>query len=368
MPSLYRVIGMLGVDDYDYEVLSELAPPYGFNVYKKMRMNDPLIGGIVFQIETVLRRVKYRWRGKVTKYLEGLNIEKLVWDFTSAVVYGFYCGEKIWKLDNFVRLVDIEPRHPVSIDSVEKDVVIQEGKKIPKSKVVWVVIQSDCRNTFGISLLRNVYKPYYYKTRVEASEANGVDRDLSGLPVLTAPENFNFAEAENDPVVNETLKWAIDVVSNIRADSMKGVVKPYGWELELLRASGTSSKSDTTGMIKRYNTEICMGLLETFITSGLGSNLNGAEAGLHLETFLTACDSIAKVFAKAINEQVLPQACEYNGDVCECWVEPLPQTNYNLKDLASYVARLVNQEVIEPTPALEDSLLKIANLPGKDDV
>ena len=376
--SLSRVYGSMGVLQEDYEPLSDVAPTSGLETFKKMRLNDPIIGGIIFHIETVLRRVKYQLQGDINKYvkasLDERKILELVWDMPSVLIYGFFCGEKIWKADNMVKLVDIAPRHPLSIEDVDDDYVYQapedgEPVDIPRNKVVWFYVMSDCRYEYGISMLRNVYKPYYYKLRVEASEANSVDRDLSGLPVMTSPENFNYAVADPDhpsydATVKETLDWALGVVTNIRADSQQGVVKPFGWELELLRASGSATKADTSAMIKRYNTEICMGLLETFITAGLGSNLNASEAELHLQTFLTACDSISRVFAKALNEQVIPQICEYNGVDCDCWVEPLPQTNYNLKDLASYVARLVAQEVIEPNPVLEDSLLKIANLPN----
>jgi len=377
---LSKVLGDLGIYYKDYEVITELSPSYGLHVYRKMRLNDPIIGGIMFHIETVLRRVEFVLKGNVPSFVKDCLTEtffrKILGDLTSVLVYGFYCGEKIWKAENYVKLIDIEPRHQTTIDDIYDTYVTQcpdlgSCVDIPKAKLLWFYIMSDARYPYGISLLRSVYKPYFMKIAVEASEANSVDRDLAGLPTLTAPEGFNFAAADPDypgydPSIKDTLEWAINVVTSIRKDNQQGVVLPYGWELKLLRAEGTSSKANADTMIKRYNTEICIGLLEAFMSAGLGPSMQSSETELHLQTFLTACDSISRIFAEAINEQVLTQLCEYNGVECDCWIEPVPLTNYNLKDLASYVARLVSQEVIHPTKVLEDSLLKIANLPIED--
>jgi hypothetical protein len=43
-------------------------------------------------------------------------------------------------------------------------------------------------NPEGRSLLRNAYRPWYFKKRMEEIEGIGVERDLAGLPVITPPK------------------------------------------------------------------------------------------------------------------------------------------------------------------------------------
>ena len=381
IPSSYkysaRVLGNLGLYYRDYETIPELIPAYGLNTYRKMRLNEPIIGGLLFHYETILKKTRFNLKGKVNKYVEETLTDrffrKVVPDMASVLTYGFYCGEKIWKADDYVRLVDIEPRHQTTITTINKDNVVQSPEtgdevKIPKRKLVLFCLVSDSRYPYGISLLRWVYKPYFFKIAIEASEANAVDRDLAGLPTLTAPEGFNFAAADPnypgyDPSIKDTVDWAVKVVTSIRKDNQQGVVLPAGWSLQLLRAEGSSSKSNTDEMIRRYNTEMCIGLLEAFMTGALGVAARGTQGDLYLQTLLSACNGVAQTFADVFNEQVIPYICAYNGAAVECWVEPEPATNYNLKDLASYVARLVAQGVIEPTKELENGLLRIADLP-----
>ena len=90
-----------------------------------------------------------------------------------------------------------------------------------------------------------------------------MERDLAGFPTLTAPEGMNIWD-DNDPemvairaaaerivqnIVADDIQVCADghaeqlglaerIVQNIRRDSMEGIVKPFGWSLELLSTGG----------------------------------------------------------------------------------------------------------------------------------
>jgi hypothetical protein len=55
-------------------------------------------------------------------------------------------------------------------------------------------------NPEGRSLLRNAYRPWYYKHRIEEIEAVGVERDLAGLPIAYLPPEYLSSSATADQI------------------------------------------------------------------------------------------------------------------------------------------------------------------------
>ena len=380
--NLFSVYGTNGLYYKSYETINELIPAWGLNTFRKMRMNDPVIGGIIFHLNSIIEQTEFTFEGNVPNFVEdsigakeeeGGFLDRLIEDMLSVLVYGFYCGEKIWEADKYIKLVDVEPRHQTTITYIEDDYVVQapldkpaNQPVIPKEKLVLFYLQSDGRYPYGISLLRPVYKPYYMKTVLEARIAEKLDGDITGIPTLTSPPGFNFAAASPDypggcdKSIKATLDWAKEVVGE------RGQVLPNGWELSAL---DSHVSIDPDIVIKRYNTEICMGMLEMFMVASLGLTVHKDSAINYLDTLLSAINGIAKKLAKVINKQIIPQLFKYNGRKrVTCKIKAKNTINYNIKDLAGFVARLVAQGVINPTPQLEKSLLSIANLDSPVDM
>jgi len=377
-----RIYGTLGIDESqkglpDMEFMTELSPPEGLTKYRVMRLNDPIIGGLILQIVGVMKRLRWTLDGENTGFvMSQLNnlkggVSELVGEIAEGFTYGFYLGELVWNTDGGdIVLVDIEPRYQPSLYAIDPNGYVEQrttsgNAKIPYTKCLHHVILSENRNPYGLSPLRHLYKPYYYKISIEAAESIGADRDLSGLPVLKAPDEFDFTAADTesphyDADVAATLSWAIDLVSNVRKDEQQGVVLPAGWELSLVRGENRSSLP-TTEIINRYNTEMAMGLLEVFLS--MASSSSRANMEIYLGNFLTACDSFASSIAASINTQVIKRICEYNGLAAAPRITFSPARTANLENLASFVARLVKQHVITPSDGLEKALLAIADLP-----
>lgn len=382
-PTAYeRVTGRLG---YDREVegrpalefLAELAPPEGLHRYRKMKMNDPIVGGLLLQIENIIRRLKWDVQGEnadfVSQILKDLpgGVQGVNYEMSSAFCYGFYIGEQIWKMeDNRLILVDIAPRFQPSIHRIN-DVngnvrqLTQQGTfDIPYSKCVHHMYFTENRAPYGTSILRHLYKPYYYKVSVEASEAVGIDRDLSGLPMMTAPEGFDFEQCDHespnyDPAAAATLEWALNTVSNVRKDTTQGIVKPYGWELELIRGENRTN-IPTNDIISRYNTEMAAGVLENFISLGAFATTNNANTEVNVRNFLRACDAYAEIMSQTYNEQIIEPICRFNN-INAPQFSFTPVNTDTLGDLATFFARLVSNGIVTPTTTLEKELLQIAD-------
>ena len=376
------------------ETLPELQGPAGLEMYRKMRRNDPVIGGMMLNIETIYRRLRYNViptgtsRNHERAYrvvnesvaVAGFNINRMMYEMATAFVYGFYVGERVYEVDGFrVYIKDVEPRHSLTITRIDLDRRFVEQvttvgiREIPTTRCVLWSINAEGRSPFGVSLLRPLYKPYYYKVQVEAAEGATVDRDIGGLPVMHACPGFDFNAATKgspnyDPLVEATLNWALNTVTNLRKGKQQGVVIPDGWKLELLRSEGASAL-DTDKIIRRYNTEMAVGLLQGFLAAGGFSSTNQANVKETKRMFLNAFDAFAQEMATVMNVQVFQPLCEYNGLDAKYApkIEVAPVKESDLASLASFVARLVAQGVITPTTTLERSLLDIADLPYDPD-
>jgi len=374
-----RIFGSKGYDDpTDKEILTELVPPGGLEKYRNMRANDPIVGGLMLRIDNLFKNVEWEVEGQnaaiVKRQLDNLRygVSTLISEMTTAFTYGFSLNEKIWEMSGGeVALVDLAPRYQPSIDEFINDYAIQSTAlgtvDIPLSKCLHFIPIEHCRNPYGDSMLRTVYKPYYYKSSIEAAEALGIDRDLGGLPDLEAPEGFDFSKADPDSPnydasVASTLDWAEDLVSNVRRDNIDGVVRPYGWSLNIIRGE-TRTSIPTVEIIGRYNTKIAVGLLQTFAVMGGFASTNNANVSELISDFHSVCDSFLTSMAYAINSQVIREICAFNGKTSVPTFKFKEVQKRDIDKLASYVARLVANGIIDPTVTLEKAMLERIKVP-----
>ncbi len=365
------------------EVFSELRPPSGLSKFKNMEDNEPIIGGLMTRFANVFKSARYTIDGPnahfVKQQLDNLpyGLIELIENFTSAFVFGFSLNEKIWASEGSqIVLIDLEPRYQLTIDEFvsekghtsynqryAKQTTNEMGTVyIPLTKCVHFMPRTRCRNPYGRSLLRSVYKPYYYKSSIEASEAQSIDRALSGLPVMTAPEGFDFVNADPDSPgynadVAATLDWAEDVVSKVRKDEMQGIVKPFGWELNLLKGENTVAVN-TPDIISRYNVEMAVGLLQTFAVMGGFASTNNSNIEEMIRDFRDSCNSYLYMMAEVINKQIIRDICDFNFKKSYPTIKFHSVASEELEKLASFVARLVAQNVITPTDTFEKAMVE----------
>ena len=375
-----KVMGALGYNEYQkglpsLEFMDELAPPEGLWQFRKMRMNDPVVGGIVIQIENIMRQLRWHIEGENADFVTDVfnkipgGISTINYEMASAITYGFYIGEEIWEYSNGAMILkDIAPRFQPTIKQIgdENKMVIQRTMqsefKIPLSKCVHFMILSESRSPFGVSMLRHLYKPYFYKISIEASEMVGFDRDLSGVPIMSAPEGFDFTRTDPnspnyDPESEATLEWALDIVTGIRKDTLTGIVKPHGWTFDIIRGENRTSVP-TNETIARFNNEMTVGVLQNFVTLGGFASTNNANVEVNVKNFLRACDAYAGAKAECYNT-LIEKLCKLNN-LTPPKLYFYPMDAKSLETLASFFTRLVNANVITPTTTLEKELLDMA--------
>lgn len=182
---------------------------------------------------------------------------------------------------------------------------------IPMSKALLFRTKSRKNNPEGRSILRNAYRSWYFKRRIQEIEGIGIERDLAGLPVMHGPEGLDLW---NDDIEdNKKTRIALEnMVKSIRRDEMEGVVLPAGYELELLSSGGTR-QFDTNAIINRYDTRIAMTVLADFIFLGHSETGSWALSSDKTELFAMAIGCIPRHDLRDINSQGHPPGCRING-------------------------------------------------------
>jgi phage gp29-like protein len=388
------------------EFLPNLQGVKGFKVYREMADNDPVVGAMLFAFDKIITRLEWHIEGDDERLKvfvqECLDDMSDSWDATlsnilSMLTYGFSFHEIVYKIRDGYN--DDAKRNSRYSDgrigwrkwAVRAQETLQEWMiddtggiqgmeqmdpsggglhKIPIQKALLFRTSTNRNNPEGRSLLRNAYRPWYYKHRIEEIEAVGIERDLAGLPMAYVPPEYlsSTATAAQKSVLNSIS----DIVQNVKRNEQEGIVFPASYDengnrvfdLQLLSASG-SRQFDTGGVIQRYDQRIAMSLLSDFLLLGsdrVGSFALGASK---IDLWTMAVDSIAKSIAEVVNTYAIPRLMKING----MRTTDMPRLMYgqvasvDISEVATFVEKLANAGALVPDRDLESHLRSLADLP-----
>ena len=236
---------------------------------------------------------------------------------------------------------------------------------IPLNRSLLFRTQVTKDNPEGRSALRNCYRPWYFKKKIEEIEGIGLERDLAGLPMMTAPEGLDLWNDQDALAVSQR-QLAEDIVRSIRRDEQEGILKPFGWEIQLL-SSGGRRTFDTNAIISRYDQRMAMTVLADFIQLG-HSNKFGSFALSQSKTslFNTALNGWMNLIRDVLNQHAVPKLFALNG--MDLKDHPrLDHEEINVPDIEAIGIYLRNLRAsgmnLFPNPVLEEAALRAASLP-----
>lgn len=394
------------------EFLANLQGVKGFKVYREMHDNDPVVGAMLYAIDKVITRLEWHVEGEDERTAlfidECLNDMSDSWDSTlqnilSMLTYGWSFHEIVYKIrrgqtgdpktqskfaDNRIgwRKWPVRAQETLQEWMLDSNGGIQgliqmdpsSGKglaRIPIDKALLFRTTTNRNNPEGYSLLRNAYRPWFYKRRIEEIEAIGIERDLAGLPMAYVPPEYMSNTAT--PSQKAVLDAITDIVQNVKRNEQEGIVFPAAYDeqgnrifdLTLLSASG-GRQFDTGSVIQRYDQRIAMSLLSDFLL--LGSDRVGSFAlgTAKVDLWTLAVDSIAKSIAEVVNQHAIPRLLRLNA----MRTDKLPYLTYGqvssveLGEVADFVSKLAQAGVLMPDRELEAHLRSLADLPDADTI
>ena len=417
--NLFRESGSTGLRRSGNYVLEEFLPQLqgyrAIQTYREMRDNDPVVGAILFAIDKLVRQVKWRVQPasssledvKSAKFVESCMMdmstswEDLISEILSMLTYGWSYHEIVYKRRGGQDAPDSTSRSkfddgligwrkiPIRAQDTRQEWRFDENggitsmvqssppdytlRDIPIEKSLLFRTTSEKNNPEGRSILRNAYRPWYYKKRIEEIEAIGIERDLAGFPVMYVdPEIMRADATATQQAIFGDYKEAI---INIRRDQQEGMVLPsiyddknnLMYKLELVSAGG-SRQFDTNTIITRYDQRIATSVLADFILLGQAANGSYALSSDKTNLFSMSLRCWLEVIRSTFNEHAITRLFKVNGfDMTN-----LPTMEYGdietppLGDLGNYIQVLAGAGVpLFPDDNLENYLRGLASLPEK---
>ncbi|MBR0060131.1 MAG: hypothetical protein IJP68_01500, partial [Selenomonadaceae bacterium] len=350
MSDIGREFGHTGAKRYGglfyEEFLPELQGIRGVRVYEEMSSNDDVCGAVLFAIKMLIRQATWSVQPtgaddrdrKAADFVEScLHDMSSTWTDTvseilSFLTYGWSIHEIVYKRrmgrkkdprleskfdDGLIGWQKLPIRCQESLYEWEFDAndnltaFVQMPApdfnviRIPAEKLLLFRTESRKDSPEGRSILRNAYRSWYFKKRIQEIEGIGIERDLAGFPVLTAPEGVDIWSPSNAALLETCTRF----VTNIRRDAMEGLTIPAGWKLELL-STGGSRQFDTSRIIERYDTRIAMTVLADFLFLGHERTGSLALSSDKTELFAMAIAAYLDMICETFNRVAIPRLIE----------------------------------------------------------
>lgn len=358
-PAPLKHLGIVGLRQNSGSIYEEFLPelrwPRAGKIYQQMADNDPVVGSILYLAEMLIRGAQWRVESASDSSADKEAAEFLrqcmddmeeswastISEILSMLTYGWSFHEILYKVRRGPK--ETNPKYhskftdgkfgwrgfPIrSQASWDKWVYNDETGELvafiqrpePKQHEIVIPIEKGLLfrtrvsrgNPEGKSLLRNAYRPYYFKQRFEEIEGIGIERDLAGLPVLQTPEELDLWDAD-DPEMVKLRSMAEELVASVRRDANEGIILPAGWELSLLNAP--SSRQISIGdVIERYDNRIAITMLSDIVLIGNGSKAGSyAMADVKQSMLANALQAQLYNIADVFNQKAVPQLFDFNN-------------------------------------------------------
>lgn len=415
----FKEIGRTGLKRYTMaggiyeEFLTELRGSKGVEVYKEMSENDDIIGAILFAIEMMMRQVYFTIEpgGDSKKDEEAaefvqqcMDDMQVTWsdtlsDILTFLTYGWSYHEIVYKVrrgnnkdrrlhskydDGLIgwRKLPIRSQDTLFewrydeddelLGMVQMAPPTYEQIFIPLDKALLFRTKSRKDSPEGRSILRNAYRSWHFKKRIQEIEGIGIERNLAGFPVLKAPEGMEELWNPDDPDMVRMLAQSEAIVTNIKVDKKMGVVLPPGWDLTLVTTGTGKSAGETNMIIERYDNRIASTVMADFILLGHQNVGSFALANNKTNLFGVAMGAFLDTICDVFNNQAIPKLINMNADHFK-GITDYPKMVHSdiegpdLATLGTFIKDLVGIGVLTPDEGIEDYLRRSANLPDRID-
>src|SRR6478752_517853 len=296
----------------------------GFRNIEKMRRSDGTVQGVLRTMKTPV--LAGRW------YMEPASdsardekVAKEVWDnlqtmshswtqvLTESLLmadFGYYMFEKVWMKDPKTGQdiwQKLAPRHPMDVDHWEFDAnggpngvwmqaddAHKEPYFIPIEKLLVFTFDKEADNMEGRSVLRPIWKHYYYKENLYKIDAIQKERHGIGIPIIKLPPNFS----------KEDKTLAEDIGRNLRTNERAHIVFPPNWDIMFAKLEG--HPVDLLKSIEHHDMKIKSTILAPFI-----DNPDGTKED-EMTLFLKGARFLADIVMDTFNDYAIPQWVDYN--------------------------------------------------------
>lgn len=401
------------------ERLKQLDGIRGLKEFREMSDNDAIVGAMLFIIEALIKQVEWRVDpfDQSTEAITNQEFVKsnmddmehswgdMISEALTMLIYGHAPMEQVFKVRQGPQPLQMDKPAEDRIASSKfndgkigwRKIVLRgqesvyqwkianngdiEGflqvadplfkqQFIPIEKLLLFRTTKRMNNPLGRSILRNAWRSWFFKKKIENIEAIGIERDLAGLPVATVPSEIMSIDADaNSKAIYSKMKR---IVTNIRRDEQEGVILPGDadengnklYDLKLLSTAG-SRQFKTTEIVNRYDNRIAMTVAMDFILLG-HEKVGSFSLGDSKTSFFTnALRAVLVIISDMFNRKAFSMLLRLNG----MNVEKQPMLNFgdietvDLTALGAYITQMSGIGVDLSGEKVQNYLKSQANLP-----
>lgn len=288
--------------------------------------------------------------------------------------YGFMAFEPVYDM----RIINGQPRiiwkkfhplHPVDVHEILYDDQFggdgsfmglrygPQSVEIPPEKLLMFTFDGEANNLAGRSILRSVYKHWYFRENLFKIDAIQKERHGVGVPVIKLPPGFN---KESD------VRLAREIGENLRSNERSYVIVPPGWEIEFAKLEGQQvdalESANTHGLLIYENV---LGSFMSAQQTASGSDMLQQQE----QMFQRATRFIADIVRDIMNKFAIPKIVRWNFGVDvypELKVRRLGDTT-DWRTISFAMRNFSGMGALIPDDRLEEWVREELDLPDRDE-
>ena len=206
------------------------------------------------------------------------------------------------------------------VKGMHQQVLFQSGGQafIPIEKLILFRTTTFKGNPEGFSALRPAYPSWVFYKQIQKVLAIGVERDLTGLPVMWV--DAALFDKNAPPAIKESLEKAKEIVRKTKRDEQEGLVLPSVFDengnplvkFELM-SSGGKRQFDVVNVLKFYRQEIYNTFMASFLILGEDKSGSFSLSSNMTKLFAMAVGGFLDIFTEVMNRFAVPRLFEING-------------------------------------------------------
>lgn len=350
------------------EIKKELNFPHSVKTYKQMTYHSTINSALTL-FDNLIGKVEWTFKppkdateeekrqaqiiNEMMTDMQDQTWQEFISEALSSNVFGFSVHEKVYRRrnrsngskynDNVIGWKRLPIRNQ---ETIEKFIFTEDGNDIigvkqnlstisdqynryttrtlkevilPRSKVMLFRAGKHKGDPFGKSMLRDSYLSWRFLTVIEEIEANGVAKDLAGLPVLKLPPQYLSADAS--PEQKQIRAYYENVMRNLQMNQQSALILPQAYDsdtrqpmfsLELLSLNG-SKAMDTTKIKEYYKNMILTSMFADVLVLGQSGSGSFALGQVKNSLSANAAEAMLDKIVNVINNDLIKQTYELNG-------------------------------------------------------
>jgi hypothetical protein len=255
---------------------------------------------------------------------------RLIRSASKSFVYGYSPNVKVFTLEEidgksyvvYKKIKDLNPSDcTVKVDKwgnfdgfIYKKGDLRE-KEVRANMCFWYVNNMENGNLYGESMLKNVYKPWWFSEKIHEFSNRYYERFGEPLVVGRAPTSARVKDSTGK--VRTAQELMNDVIGSIRSHSSVQLpsdrhvdTKEYNYDLKYLESQMRGF--DFENYLSRLDMEIARGLFLPELVFGGAKGGSYALGSAQIQAFYTNLMGIMDNIVDYVNLYLLPQLIEYN--------------------------------------------------------